>query len=110
MSFQVEIEALENYGNNLQSFCEQATEFEDLTGRAAVPDDAWGLVGLMTKGKYDEALAELKNLLETMKEGLDTTSDKMELAARIYRGCEDDNLFTLGQHEVNVQTTTETRV
>ncbi|GAA1244049.1 hypothetical protein GCM10009676_32200 [Prauserella halophila] len=108
--FNVEIEALEGYGDNLKSFKEQATTFDELTGRADVGDESWGVVGIMTKGKYDEALAELKNLISSLKTGLDTTSDKISTAAKAYRGNDDQHVVTLGQYEGQIDTTDEPRV
>ncbi|MBB3049167.1 hypothetical protein FHS23_000162 [Prauserella isguenensis] len=108
--FNVEIEALEGYGDNLKSFKEQASTFDELTGRADVGDESWGVVGIMTKGKYDEALAELKNLLDALKTGLDTTSEKISTAAKAYRANDDQHVVTLGKYQGSIDTTDEPRV
>lgn len=108
--FNVEIEALEGYGDNLQSFKEQATTFDELTGRADVGDASWGVVGIMTKGKYDEALAELKGLIDALKTGLDTTSEKVSTAAQAYRDNDQQHVVTLGDYQGEIDTTDAPRV
>ncbi|KMS91375.1 type VII secretion target [Prauserella rugosa] len=102
--FNVEIEALSGYGENLASFKEQAGTFGELTDTADVGDESWGVVGIMTKGKYDEALAELKNLIEAMKEGLDSTADKIGTAAAMYRGDDEAHAMNLGGFLVDIDT------
>lgn len=108
--FNVEIEALEGYGDNLKSFKDQANTFEELTGRADVGDESWGVVGIMTKGKYDEALGELKSLLTELKTGLDTTSEKVSTAAKAYRANDDQHVVTLGDYEGQLTATDTPRV
>ncbi|MFC4001566.1 type VII secretion target [Prauserella oleivorans] len=107
--FTVQIEALRGYGENLKDFQQQATTFSDLVERADVGDESWGVVGLATKGSYDQALEELTRLIERMKQGLEATADKIKQAADIYASNDLEGAFRLGGHRVEIDKVAEAR-
>lgn len=96
--FTVQIDALRGYGDNLDDFRSQADTFSELTGKADVSDEAWGVVGLATRGSYTEALAELKDLLSRMKDGLAVTAEKIRKVADLYEGNDKEGALHLGKH------------
>lgn len=105
--FTVQINALRGYGDNLDDFKSQADTFTELVDKADVTDEAWGVVGLATKGSYTEALAELNDLLSRMKDGLSATADKIRKAADIYEGNDKEGALQLGKHEGEIDKVSE---
>lgn len=97
--YQVDIPALRTYSKNLGFYEEEADAFGRLVDQADVTNESWGLIGLAVKEQYTDKLRELRELLDTMKQGVQTFSDKINAAATIYQGAEDDAKMSFGQHE-----------
>lgn len=93
---------LNTYANNLSYYTSEADKFGHLVDQADVSNESWGLIGLYCKQFYTEKLAELRDLLGEMKEGVDSLSDKITTAAKIYDGMEADATMTFGAHEAEV--------
>lgn len=72
--------------------------FGRLVDQADVTNESWGLIGLAVKQHYTDKLAELRELLETMKTGVETFSEKLNAAAESCRGNEDDAKTNFGRH------------
>ena len=83
--FIVEPEALERFSNDMPSYAQQATKFQDLVSRADVGNESWGLVGLYTKQGYDELLSKLQQLLGQLKQGCENAGQKFQSAAETYQ-------------------------
>lgn len=98
----VDIPALKTYANNLDFYNTEADKFGKLVDQADVTDESWGLIGLVAKQTYTSKLAELRDLMEKMKEGVDSLTEKVNTAAAIYQGNEDDAAMTFGQHEATI--------
>lgn len=98
----VDIPALKTYANNLDFYNSEADKFGGLVDQADVSNESWGLIGLYCKQFYTEKLAELRDLMGEMKEGVDSLSEKITTAASIYDGMEADATMTFGAHEAEV--------
>lgn len=98
----VNTQALTDYAKNLGYYKEEAGKFGDLVDQADVTDKSWGLIGLAVKQTYTGKLAELRELLELMKTGVDAYSGKLTQAASIYNGFENDVTMTLGKYEATI--------
>ncbi|ACU95463.1 type VII secretion target [Saccharomonospora viridis] len=107
--FKVEVEALRRYRDTLEDFKSQADTFSDLVDRADVGDESWGLVGLATKSSYTEALGQLRDLLDRMKQGLTNTGEKFTKAAELYASNDDQGAIQLGNYEIEVDKVDEVR-
>lgn len=88
--YEVKIDALRGYVENLGSYQEQTGKFTEFVAESDVGDESWGLVGLMTKSGYTEMLGELTGLLANMADGLASASDKFGAAADGYQHAEDE--------------------
>lgn len=93
---------LRSYSQNLSFYSSEADKFGNLVDQADVTDQSWGLIGLAVKQTYTDKLAELRELLQTMKEGVDALSGKMTSAADIYEGYEQDTIIQLGKHKAKI--------
>lgn len=98
----VDTAALKTYANNLSYYTSEADKFGNLVDQADVTNESWGLIGLYCKQFYTEKLAELRDLLGDMKEGVEALTDKVNQAATIYDGMEDDAAIKFGQHQAQV--------
>lgn len=98
----VDIPALQNYAKNLDYYNGEADKFGGLVDQADVTNESWGLIGLAVKQTYTDKLADLRDLLQQMKEGVDALTEKLGTAAAIYQGNEDDAAMTFGKHEAEV--------
>ncbi|EME60487.1 hypothetical protein [Amycolatopsis decaplanina] len=98
----VKTQALTDYANKLGYYKEEAGKFGGLVDQADVTDKSWGLIGLAVKQTYTGKLADLRELLELMKTGVDAFSGKMTQAASIYNGFENDATITLGKYEAKI--------
>ncbi|MBE1465022.1 hypothetical protein [Kibdelosporangium phytohabitans] len=98
-SSQVDIPALENYATQLGYYQAESGKFSELVNRADVTNDAWGIVGVWAKQSYTDRLAELRALMEQMRQGVDALTEKVTLSAAIYRGNEKDQAMRFGKHE-----------
>lgn len=100
--YTVNVPALRTYSKNLGFYEEEADAFGRLVDQADVTNESWGLIGLAVKGQYTDKLQELRDLLDTMKQGVQTFSDKINTAATIYQGAEDDATMNFGKHEAHI--------
>ena len=98
----VNTQALTTYAKTLGHYKEEAGKFGDLVDQADVTDKSWGLIGLAVKQTYTGKLNELNELLELMKTGVDAFSGKLDQAASIYRGFEDDTKMYFGKYEATI--------
>ncbi|MEU8634694.1 hypothetical protein AB0C38_21165 [Amycolatopsis sp. NPDC048633] len=98
--YQVEVDALRKYVGDLGKYQEQGAKITEKVGQADVGDKSWGVVGVFTKGGYDETLRELQDLLKSMADGLTSAQGKFTEAANVYQGVEDDHTTFFGQLEV----------
>lgn len=98
----VDIPALKTYASNLDFYNTEADKFGNLVDQADVTNESWGLIGLYCKQFYTEKLAELRDLLGEMKQGVDSLGEKITTAASIYDGMEDDATMTFGAHEAEI--------
>nr|WP_042195046.1 hypothetical protein [Kibdelosporangium sp. MJ126-NF4]CEL21602.1 hypothetical protein [Kibdelosporangium sp. MJ126-NF4]CTQ92383.1 hypothetical protein [Kibdelosporangium sp. MJ126-NF4] len=101
-SSQVDIPALENYATQLGYYKGEADKFGELVNRADVTNEAWGVVGVWAKQSYTDRLAELRSLMEQMKQGVDSLTEKVAQSAAIYRGNENDQVMRFGKHEAEI--------
>lgn len=100
--YNVQIEALRGYNQNLKSFKEQSEKFDELVQQADVSDEAWGVVGLFTKQQYSSSLEELLGLMKQLKEGLDSSAAKILKAAEIYESADKQGSVLLGGQLVDI--------
>ncbi|MGW4525913.1 ESX-1 secretion-associated protein [Amycolatopsis sp. NPDC004378] len=98
--YQVEVDALHKYVGDLGEYKDQGARITEQVGRSNVGDKSWGVVGIFTKGGYDDALRELQTLLSSLADGLATAQAKLTDAANVYQGIEDDHTTFFGQVEV----------
>ncbi|MBB4686484.1 type VII secretion target [Amycolatopsis jiangsuensis] len=98
----VDVPALRTYASTLENYKTEAGKFGNLVNQADVTDKSWGLIGLAVKQTYTSKLDELRELLEAMKSGVDAFSAKMNQAAEIYDGHEQDTVMTLGKFDAKI--------
>lgn len=96
------IEAISGYARRLPHYEQEADKFGNLIDEADVTNEAWGLVGIFAKQGYTERLAELRSLMNDMKDGVDGFITKMNKAAEMYQGAEDAGTITFGQHQAQI--------
>lgn len=100
--YAVDTAALKTYSNNLSYYSSEADKFGALIDQADVTNEAWGIIGSHYKQDYTSKLAELRELLNEMREGVETLVDKISTAAKIYDGMEDDASMTFGRHQAEI--------
>lgn len=98
----VDIPALQTYAKNLSYYTSEADTFGALIDQADVSNEAWGIIGSHYKEQYTSKLAELRDLLGVMKEGVEALADKITTAAKVYQGMEDDTSMTFGRFEAKI--------
>ncbi|MCR6485258.1 hypothetical protein M8542_20730 [Amycolatopsis sp. OK19-0408] len=98
--YQVQVDALHKYVADLGKYKDQGAKITEKVSQSDVGDKSWGVVGIFTKGGYDETLRELRELLGSMAEGLTSAQEKLTDAANVYQGVEDDHKTFFGQVEV----------
>jgi hypothetical protein len=98
----VDVPALAAYAKQLDYYESEADRFSRVIDTADVTNEAWGVVGIWAKKGYTDRLAELRSLLDEMKEGVRTLSDKIAEAANIYQGNEDDQVLRFGGHDADI--------
>ncbi|RZQ64164.1 type VII secretion target [Amycolatopsis suaedae] len=98
----VNVEALTKYATDLGYYKTEADKFGALVDKADVTNESWGLIGLAVKDTYTGKLAELRELLGLMKTGVDAFSDKLNKAASIYKGFDDDAKMVFGKYEATI--------
>src|SRR6266496_4379804 len=101
----VNTQALTTYANTLGHYKDEAGKFGNLVDQADVTDKSWGLIGLAVKQTYTGKPSELRELLELMKTGVDAFSGKLNQAASIYNGFEDDTKMFFGKYETTIDGT-----
>lgn len=97
--YRVRVDALHAYVADLGKYREQSAEITAKAGQADVGDRSWGVVGIFTKGGYDDTLRELRSLLASIADGLASAQAKLTDAANVYQGVEDDHKTFFGQVE-----------
>jgi hypothetical protein len=85
----VDVGALRAYSDSVGQYENQAETFGDMVGQADVGDESWGVVGILTKSQYTEALGELQELLRAMRDGLQASAAKVAATADQYDAIED---------------------
>jgi hypothetical protein len=98
--YRVQVDALHKYVGQLGAYKDQGAAITDKVGQADVGDKSWGVVGIFTKGGYDDTLRELQELLKSIADGLTSAQGKFTDAANVYQGVEDDHKAFFGQVEV----------
>jgi hypothetical protein len=98
--YRVEVDALHKYVGDLGKYREQGAKITEKAGQADVGDKSWGVVGIFTKGGYDDTLRELHSLLASIADGLASAQAKLTDAANVYQGVEEDHKIFFGQVEV----------
>ena len=97
--YRVRVDALHKYVADLEKYREQGAKITEKVAQADVGDKSWGVVGLFTKGGYDDTLRELHSLLASIADGLASAQAKLTDAANVYQGVEDDHKTFFGQVE-----------
>jgi len=97
--YRVEVEALHKYVGDLEKYRDQGTKITEKVAQADVGGKSWGVVGIFTKGGYDDTLRELHSLLTSIADGLASAQAKLTDAANVYQGVEDDHKTFFGQVE-----------
>ena len=97
--YRVEVEALHKYVGDLEKYRDQGTKITEKAAQADVGGKSWGVVGIFTKGGYDDTLRELHSLLTSIADGLASAQAKLTDAANVYQGVEDDHKTFFGQVE-----------
>jgi hypothetical protein len=82
--YAVEAKALTEYAKTLADKESHATEIKGLVNQSDVGNESWGVVGNFLKPPYVEMLSELQGLLDNMKNGLHSASDKFSETAEAY--------------------------
>lgn len=100
--FEVYTEDLTTYANNLSYYDSEADKFGNLIGQSDVSNEAWGIIGVFCKDGYTDKLGLLRDLLGEMKEGLETLTEKITTAARVYDGMEEDTAMSFGEHQATI--------
>ncbi|MEA5362026.1 hypothetical protein VA596_21000 [Amycolatopsis sp., V23-08] len=98
--YQVRVDALHEYVGRLGDYKDQGAAIADKVAQSDVGDKSWGVVGVFTKGGYDDTLRELRELLKSIADGLTSAQEKFTDAANVYQGVEDDHTAFFGQVEV----------
>lgn len=98
----VDTAAITKYATGLEHYKGEAAKFGDLVNQADVTDRSWGLIGLAVKQTYTSKLDELKQLLELMKTGVGAFQGKLNQAASIYDGHENDAVMTFGKFKADL--------
>lgn len=104
--FNVNIEALSRYS---QKLAEHRTSVSDVRGKvdeADVGDESWGVVGFFVQQDYTDLLARLKEMMTEMENGLQSASDKVSTAARLYQEAEDGHQQSLSTITGSIESTT----
>ena len=100
---QVDISALSAYARQLGYYDQEADKFGDLVDAADVTNEAWGVVGVFAKQGYTDRLAELRSLLNDMKDGVDALVTKVNQSAEMYQGIEEAGVIRFGRHEAEIE-------
>ncbi|TCO58287.1 hypothetical protein [Actinocrispum wychmicini] len=98
----VDVQALTAYAKQLDYYETEADKFGRLVDTADVTNEAWGVVGIWAKKGYTDRLAELRSLMDEMKDGVQALSAKVAESANIYQGNEDDKVIMFGSHEAMI--------
>lgn len=98
----VDVAALTAYARQLGYYQSEADKFGGAIDQADVTNEAWGLMGVWVKQSYTDRLAELRSLLDEMKQGVDALTSKISDSAAVYQGAEDDKVITFGHHEAMI--------
>lgn len=96
---QTNIEAISAYARQLPHYEGEADKIGNLIDAADVTNEAWGVVGIFAKQGYTDRLAELRSLLNDMKDGVDGFITKLNRAAEMYQEAEDAGTITFGRHQ-----------
>ncbi|MFO7192485.1 MULTISPECIES: type VII secretion target [Thermocrispum] len=98
---------LRTYAKNLSYYTSEADKFGALIDQADVTNEAWGIIGSHFKHQYTDRLAELRDLLAEMKEGVETLADKITAAANVYDSNEEASVIQFGKHEATIDGTAD---
>ncbi|MFF5991067.1 hypothetical protein [Prauserella flavalba] len=99
---QTNIEAISAYARQLPHYEGEADKFGNLIDAADVTNEAWGVIGIFAKQGYTDRLAELRSLLDDMKDGVDGFITKLNKAAEMYQDAEDAGKITFGRHQAQI--------
>jgi hypothetical protein len=100
---EADISAISAYAGQLVYYEQEADKFGNLVDAADVSNEAWGIVGVFAKQGYTDRLAELRSLLNDMKNGVDSLITKVNQSAQLYQGLEDAGTIRFGQHEAQLE-------
>jgi hypothetical protein len=100
---QADIAAISAYAGQLGYYEQEADKFGNLVDAADVSNEAWGIVGIFAKQGYTDRLAELRSLMNDMKNGVDSLITKVTQSAQMYQGLEDAGTIRFGQHEAQIE-------
>lgn len=82
--FTVSTDALHQASQSAGDFADQTRSIKDDASQAEVSDIAWGLVGQLVKGDYDDLLQQFTQHLDEVQEGLTAIKDKIGQSAQQY--------------------------
>ncbi|SEP53272.1 hypothetical protein [Amycolatopsis saalfeldensis] len=99
---QTNIDAIAEYTRQLPYYEQEAGKFGAKIDAADVGDQSWGVVGIFAKQGYTDHLADLRSLLNDLKDGVDALTTKLGTAAQMYQGAEDAGKITFGRYEAEI--------
>lgn len=89
--YRVTPEHLDGYSRKLSGHMSAVDGVKGLVGEADVSDESWGVVGLVVKQRYTDMLSDFESLLDDLRNGLQSGSEKMKDAAERYRTAEQES-------------------
>lgn len=85
---EVNPEQLDNYASYLADKQTFAAEVKNLVAQSDVGNQSWGMIGFALTPTYTSLLNQLNDLLDDLKNGLGTASEKFAVSADEYRESE----------------------
>ncbi|MEY7972082.1 type VII secretion target [Saccharomonospora xinjiangensis] len=89
--YSVTPEHLDSYSQRLTGHMSAVERVKGMVEESDVSDESWGVVGLLVKGQYTDMLGDFNSLLDELRNGLQSGSDKIKNAAERYRTAEQEN-------------------
>lgn len=83
--FEVNAEAVMSCGKQIQDLKDKSRELKANCESAEVPDIAWGALGLVTYGYYQQMLSKLSGHLDEIGEGLTSAGEKITQCGESYQ-------------------------
>lgn len=104
---QVNHQELTDTGTKTGDTSDDAKTIQQKIQAAQVPQNAWGIVGLLTVGEYEVLLAALNDHMSTMSQGIQNLASTIQQIASNYKENEDSVAETFSDVEKDLGDTAQ---